>query len=283
MARMNWEYIVARAAQIVASYDTGVTLRQLYYRLVSEQAIPNKQSMYSTLSKKTAQARREGWFPSLIDNTRTIVQPASWDSPEDAMEALIQQYRRDRTENQEYSLYVAVEKNALRTLLGHWYQERGIPVIALGGYTSQTFVDRIIQHAYTHARPAVLIYAGDFDASGVDIQRDFENRTSGTWEQIHRVALTADQILEYDLPPAPGKATDPRRMRFILEHGQDIQVELDALPPDVLKGLYDSAVDEYWDDDAYQELLAEEEEEINFLKHGKESIVKKIKRDRLDD
>ncbi len=36
-ARLDWPPIIDRAAQIVASYDTGVTLRQLFYRLVAAQ------------------------------------------------------------------------------------------------------------------------------------------------------------------------------------------------------------------------------------------------------
>ena len=56
----RWPEVVAHAAEIVNSYDTTVTLRQLYYRLVSELLIPNVDSSYKTLSSRTAEARREG-------------------------------------------------------------------------------------------------------------------------------------------------------------------------------------------------------------------------------
>ena len=39
---------------------TSVTLRQLFYRLVSAQVIPNSQGAYKRLSALTAEARREG-------------------------------------------------------------------------------------------------------------------------------------------------------------------------------------------------------------------------------
>jgi hypothetical protein len=41
LARLDWPSIVARARTIVDGYDTGVTLRQLFYRLVSEHLLPN--------------------------------------------------------------------------------------------------------------------------------------------------------------------------------------------------------------------------------------------------
>src|SRR6266704_1478269 len=41
MARVNWQPVFERAAEVVRGYDTPVTLRQLFYRLVSEQVIPN--------------------------------------------------------------------------------------------------------------------------------------------------------------------------------------------------------------------------------------------------
>jgi hypothetical protein len=46
--------IPARARGIVNSYDTGVTLRELFYRLVAEQLLPNTAPMYRHLSNWTA-------------------------------------------------------------------------------------------------------------------------------------------------------------------------------------------------------------------------------------
>jgi hypothetical protein len=261
MMRLAWDAIITEAAAIVESYETGVTLRQLFYRLVSRELIPNKQSAYSRLSSLTARARREGWFPDLIDNTRIIRRPASWDSVEELMEQAKKQYRRDRSENQTHSIYVAVEKNALATLIASWYAHYGIPVLAFGGYPSQTFVNDILDDIDSQGRPAVLIYGGDFDATGVDILRDFLKRTNGVWDEELRIALNEDQIAQYKLPPLPGKSWDPRAASFTAAYGKLIQVELDALPPDVLKKIYDDAVAQYWDEDEYKEIRKEEEKE----------------------
>ena len=231
---MPWNDILRRAVEIVNSYDTGVTLRQLYYRLVSEGLMPNRQQSYKTLSAKTAAARREGWFPALIDRTRDIERFDTWESPEHALDWLTKIYRRPRDEGQEWSIYIGVEKHGLTTQLMAWFANLGIPVMALGGYSSQTFVDVVANDVHGQKRKSVLLYAGDFDASGMDIDRDFIERAH-IFDETVRVALTADIVRDYNLPPMPGKAEDSRSARFMLEHGELVQVELDALAPNDLR------------------------------------------------
>jgi hypothetical protein len=49
-ARIGWPAVIRQAAEIAGSYDTSVTLRQLFYRLVSVQVIPNTQGAYKWLT-----------------------------------------------------------------------------------------------------------------------------------------------------------------------------------------------------------------------------------------
>jgi hypothetical protein len=257
MSRLAWPSIVAHAAEIVRGYDTGVTLRQLHYRLVADGSIPNTAAAYKTLSRRTAEARRRGCFPSLIDRGRTIHGHPRFESPEHALDWLTNSYRRDRTEGQPWSVYMGVEKNAIVEQLMGWFGDLGIPVLALGGYSSQSYVDEVAAHVRAQDRPAVLLYAGDFDPSGEDIDRDFIAR-SAAFHEVVRVALTADLVSAYGLPPAPGKVTDSRASGFVRRHGRLVQVEVDALPPDVLRGLYQSALDRVWDTSAYAAVRAQE-------------------------
>lgn len=254
----DWKKILIRAKEIVESYDTGVTLRQLYYRLVSEGLIPNSQSVYKQLSHKSAIARREGWFPSLIDRTRAIESYPTWLSPTDSLKDTLNAWRRDRTEGQKHSLYVGVEKHGMTVQLIHWFGDLGIPVLALGGYSSQTFVDVVAADIERQGRPAILFYAGDFDPSGVDIDRDFEERTE-IFSKVIRVALNRKQVDDYDLPPMPGKETDSRSAKFILAHGELVQVELDALKPEDLRKLYKKAIDRYFDKKIWQKVVDRED------------------------
>lgn len=282
MAR-NWDDILGHAADIVGSYSTRVTLRQLFYRLVADSTLRNTRSEYGQLSAKTAQARRDGWFPALMDRTRDIERMYPlFQSTQEALDWVKRRYRRDRTEGQEYSIYLAVEKAGIVNQLNEWFgYPFGIPILPLQGYSSQSFVDQVVGDAIGDSsdgeaeihyandmeglpRPTVLIYAGDFDPSGEDIDRDFTERT-GCWDYVHRIALLPEQIAKYDLPPAMGKATDSRASQFIAKHGELVQVELDALPPDTLRGLYADVIAQYWDMDQYNVVLEQEREERDSL------------------
>lgn len=267
MTRLHWGPIVRHASEIVRSYDTGVTLRQLFYRLVSDGTLANTQSAYKSLSSRTAEARRQGTFPDLIDRGREIHRYETFAGVEQARQWLERIYRRDRTEGQEFSVYLGVEKAGMVIQLQSWFGDFGVPVLALGGYSSQSYVGDVVRDVHASKRPAVLLYAGDFDPSGEDIDRDFLARTE-CFDKVVRVALSADQVLQYDLPPQPGKATDSRASAFIARHGSLVQVELDALPPDTLRGLYEQALEEFWDASAFEQALEQEEAERAELAGG---------------
>ena len=257
---IGWAEILEHASDIVYSYGTQVTLRQLFYRLVSDETLRNTVSDYQNLSKYTAEARRADEFPSLLDRTSEIQIAQSWDSPREIVEASRRQYRRDRTEGQEQQLWLVVEKAGLLAQLDVWFGDLGLPMAALSGYASQTDVDTIRGEVDDDERSAILLYAGDFDPSGEDIERDFLERTD-CWDEVQRVALTAEQVEEFRLPELPGKSSDVRAGRFIARHGRLIQVEVDALDPNDLRNLFETAVDAYWDQSAYDVVIEQEDRE----------------------
>ena len=258
--RLNWQAILAQAGLIVQSYDTGVTLRQLFYRLLAAEFLPNSQSAYKTLSSRTADARRRGEFPDLIDRTRDIHRYQTFGGVDEARQWLRAIYRRDRTEDQSVSLYLGVEKNGIVEQLRSWFGNLGFPILALGGYSSQSYVADVIADVLEQERPAALIYSGDFDPSGEDIDRDFLARTQ-CFDHVVRVALTDEQVDDYRLPPQPGKKTDTRGASFVARHGRLVQVELDALPPDTLQDLYAQAIAQFFDRSVYESCLHKEREE----------------------
>jgi hypothetical protein len=268
---VTWPVLMEHAAGIVRSYDTEVTLRQLFYRLVADGSLPNTANYYRRLGAMTAERRRKGTFPELADNSSRVIRYQAFDGPQDGQDWLCDVYRRDRTEGQPWTIYLAVEKNALATQLDTWFSDpMGIPVYPLGGYASQPRIDEIRRDVESQGRPAVLIYAGDHDPSGEDIDRDFIARTD-CWDKVVRVALSREQVEQYSLPVSvePEVAAkigrDPRAGAFLARHGDLVQVELDALPPDVLRNLYRDIIGQYWDDDAYADVLEREEDERDQL------------------
>lgn len=261
MARRDWHAILEHAAGVVSSYDERITLRQLYYRLVADGTLANVDSSYKGLSRETA--RRAGRFPRLVHRTRRVDRLASFDSPDAAREWLRDVYRRDRTEGQDSNVYLGVEKDALAGLLTSWFEDRGVGIVAVRGYSSESLCELIADEAADDGRPALMLYAGDFDPTGEDIPRDLAERLDGV--RVERIALTAEQVERYDLPPQPGKRTDSRSARFELEHGRLVQVELDALAPDDLRTLYEDALVPLWDESTFEDVLERERGEREIL------------------
>jgi hypothetical protein len=270
--RVRWGHVLDAAREIVAEYDTRMTVRQLFYRLVAGQHLPNTPGYYRGLSWYTAIARREGTFPALADDSREFdghfrgdTSPA--DALDDALDDVVRYYRRDHTEGQPQSIYLAVEKRGMVSQLRAWFGDLDVPIVALGGFASQTLCDAVVRDVQERNRPAILLYAGDHDPSGHDIQRDFVARTD-CWKQVRRIALSAEQVAEYRLPEyAPTDAElkklrdDPRAKAFAAQYGSLVQYELDALAPADLRALYEAAVAEYWDADAAEAVQVRERRE----------------------
>jgi hypothetical protein len=244
MSRTGWPPVIERAAEIVREYETAVTLRQVFYRLVAEELIPNTESAYKRLSALTAKARREGTFPALTDHTRSVERVQTFTSPAEALGALARSYRRDLLEGQPWLPMIVVEKATLIVQVRSWFGDLCVPVGALRGYSSESYerviLDLVTRERDTSTREAVLLYCGDFDPTGEDIPRSFAELTG---LELQRVALTPEQVDEYDLPPALGKATDSRAADFMARHGRLVQVELEALSPAVLYDLLAAEVD----------------------------------------
>jgi hypothetical protein len=231
---------------------------------VVDKALPNSQSAYKRLSSVTAEARRNAGFPSLLDQTREIHRWGGFDGPADAVQYMRDIYHRNRDEKQDYSIYLGVEKKTLLQQLQQWFRKYGVAIVPLGGYSSQTYVDDVVNDLSHRRRPGVLIYAGDFDPSGMDILRDFEERCA-VFDDVVRIALNPEQIREYNLPVNPGKMTDTRAAGFIRDYGQLVQVELEALDPNTLKKLYEAALFEYYDTSIYEGVLEAEDADMDRL------------------
>lgn len=265
--RIKWGPVIARAGEIAQSFTIRPTLRQLFYAVVSEQLLPNTRYHYQQLSSLTAPMRDEGTFPELEDRTRKVHGGAvPTVPPRDNVRHLLSDlsYRfayRNRTDGQPYHVILGVEKDGMVAQLADAFYNYDLPVVALKGYGSQTYRKAIRELAEGDPRPSVLLYAGDWDPSGEDIERDLKSHVGDAYAVMERVALTHEQVFDWHLPINQGKVTDSRAPAFIEKYGDLYQVEVDALGPDRLAGLFRDAHARYHDVDAYTAVLAAEDED----------------------
>ncbi|MBA7576161.1 hypothetical protein ES708_17998 [subsurface metagenome] len=113
-----------------------------------------------------------------------------------------------------------------------------------------------------------MYYCGDFDPSGLSIYNSIKERLEAFGIFIHyeRIALTKGQIEKYKLPSDPGKQSDPNYNKFVSIYGSDMVVELDSLPPDILRKIIEDCILQNIDQGLLvqvQEKETEEQDKLN--------------------
>jgi hypothetical protein len=272
-----YDELIKAVNEILATYDPKekITLRQLFYQLVIRKIIENELKNYKLLSAKLVKAREDGDVDDgrFEDEERPVIggdadseDPTGYyEDHEDSFRTCWERYSRPRWWGQDYYVEIFVEKRALVKQIAEVAEPYGVTTCATRGYSSYTFIvnaiDRIMRCCERwegepgSIRKPVILQFGDRDPSGVDMTRDQEERLQryGLIERlcelgcdidycVERIALTAEQIEQYHLPPDPAKIKDKRTKKFIEEYG-NAAVELDALDANVLKKLVKEAIE----------------------------------------
>ncbi len=287
----SYEEVVAVSRRILSQYETAITLRQLYYRLVAQLIIPNTVNSYKRLSRIMVRARERGDLPPncLEDRSRRVLGRGDV-GYSSAQEYLAQKLRglqdswkgftMPMWEDQPVHLLISLEKDALSRLVSMVANRYSVRTFPTRGYPSYSYVREMARYMENRlgGKPKVVLYFGDFDPSGVDIERDLEERLSryGARDfKVVRVALTLDQIKRHRLPPMPVKRSDARAEGFMSEYG-DRSVELDALDPKLLQQLVEQAILSHIDLDAWEERQRKIRELRKWLREKLEDIERII-------
>lgn len=277
--------ILAMCRKITEEYlqmGIKITLRQLYYDLVSENIIPNHDTVYKKISKLLTDARYLGLidWDAIEDRNRPSVMHIDWDNPHDALTTLIAQYRLPRWEDQKYYLEVFTEKDALSSIIEPICDKYHIRFNVNKGYSSASIMYKLskrIAKKIDEGKEVILLYVGDFDPSGLDMVRDIDDRITEFLENgetyynsykfsIHHVALTLEQINERNPPPNPAKIKDPRAKWYIAKYGKK-SYEVEALKPQYLINKIEEAIHQYIENDKYIKYLDKEKKQKEDMKN----------------
>lgn len=268
LSKSNIEKLYVINSIITNYMDDGytLTLRQLYYQLVSRDIIPNESKEYSKLSNIVKNGRMAGIIDwnGIEDRIRVPKLPYYATDIDDAVQDTIDQYRLDRQQGQAHRVEVWVEKDALSAILYRATSKYHVRLMVNRGYSSISALYR----AYLRLNDGdTILYFGDHDPSGMDMIRDIKHRMStfGLDINVVPVALTMAQIEEFSPPPNPAKLTDPRASWYVEKYGT-ISWELDALPPHELLRLVENSITNLIDMDIYESMLLRENVDILKLK-----------------
>jgi hypothetical protein len=233
----------------IAEAEEPVTVRGLFYRVMSRGLVPKTEKGYSVVQRRTLRLRREGDLPYgwITDGSRLRLKPKTWSSTQAALENTAKMYRRDLWIDQELHVEVWTEKDAIRGVVYPVTEEFDVPLMISRGYSSETFLHETAEEINEKGRDAVIYQLGDHDPSGADAWRDIQRKLLGFVDPginlvFERIAVTPEQIVELNLPTRPTKQSDPRAAKFVGE-----SVEIDAIPSTTLRALVRQAI-ELWID-----------------------------------
>jgi len=240
-----------------------MTVRQVYYQLVSRQVIENNRPQYQAVSNALVDARKDGTIPWawIEDRLRRPRHVPMWDDLNDFAETVQRAYRRNVWAEQPAYLEVWLEKDALSGIFEDVLEPYGVTLNVGRGYDGWDSIHNAAER-YGDGQRTTVLYFGDLDPSGEDMVRSLRKRLAffGCNPEIIKCALVFDDIGKYNLPPDFTKATDTRQAAFVKKYG-DMAVELDALPVDVLRARLVAEVEARMDIKALSRVQELEQEE----------------------
>jgi 5S rRNA maturation endonuclease (ribonuclease M5) len=287
--RLDWEEIAKISYHEARNYyqqqGDALTLRGLFYILVSKNVIPNTKSAYKTLSDVLARLRYAGEFPAYLikDVTRKSsfleqIEKYATELTEEDIKKMVKDliesyssYSINPWTDQKNRVIIALEKEALFDITSSWIDELNVDGIKLGvynlrclkGFDSATDIislAKTVKKLKEEGYIPVILVISDFDPSGEEIFTDFRNRLielSGIKDlTVEKIMVTKEQIQKFNLPSAPESQEeieklrrDPRYKKFVETHGL-MRVETDALYsilPDKAKEILHNSILKYFD------------------------------------
>lgn len=267
--------LIEQANDIVAEFDGkgfDLTLRQLYYQMVSRDIIENTQRSYKRLGSILNDARLAGLmdWDAIEDRTRNLQTLTHWESVPQIVSAMSRNFRYDKWATQGFRPEVWVEKDALAGVVARACDALDVPYFACRGYTSQSEMWRAamrLEGYLDNDQIPIIFHLGDHDPSGVDMTRDIIDRLEMFMGgvEVERLALNWNQIEQYTPPPNPAKITDSRSSAYITQFGRS-SWELDALEPQVIVDMITSAILQYRDETAWDIVEDAEADDVALLR-----------------
>lgn len=282
MIPLQYSEYVKATNDIISQYDILLTVRQIFYRLVSSGFIQNTINSYKLFDRMITRGRERGDIDarSIVDRARQVMGgDYGYASVQDFVRTKIseledtEQYTRRIWDDQPQYVEAWVEKDALATLFSSIADGYRVVTYPSRGYSSYTKVYEAINKRFSlyGNRPITILHFSDHDPSGLNMTEDIQSRLYryGSHAKVKRIALTYIQVRQFGLEPMPTKISDSRWREYSLQYGNQCW-ELDALPPNELQNIIRDSIKGHIDVSRWNKTFKEIEKE-------KQSLQKKFK------
>jgi hypothetical protein len=258
-----------RREALLEIIDDGkpMTVRQVFYQATVRGLVEKAESGYAKVQTDLTVMRRAGELPYdwLADNTRWQRKPRTFGSVEEALVDTARSYRKSLWADADCYVEIWLEKDALAGVVYPVTSLYDVPLMVARGYASLSFLHTAAEYIGTLDVPAYIYHLGDFDPSGVNagekIEETLRELAPDADIYFERIAVTSEQINDWDLPTRPTKTRDRRAKNF----GSSISVELDAIEPNQLRTLVQETIEQHLPAEQFEVLKAAEESEREII------------------
>lgn len=283
----------------VLDEDHPQSVRHVFYRMTNPrlpEPVDKTEQGYRAVQTRLKLMRRASTVPYgwISDATRRGYHVATFSNGADFLRRHIGAYRADLWAEADAYVEVWCESRSIAGTIVDLCEEMAVSLYPAGGFSSITFAYEaadFIRAEVAAGKQANVIYIGDYDPAGVLIDRSIEAElrrhlngeqaammaelfddlvpggaaiASPFYDSVdlefHRLAITKEQIAEFDLPAKPRKETD-RRAQHVTE-----TVEAEAMPAAILRDLLRGKIESFLPPGALEVAKVAEEDERAHLK-----------------
>lgn len=254
---------------IINGEQEQITIRHLFYRLVGLGQIEKTEAGYKSLCGHLSKWRRSGEiaWDTFADNTRWHMGTDTFNGLDDALANTINCYRRNLWSEQSAHVEIWGEKDAISGILYREADTFGVKVFTCRGFASLSALysaANTFKRAVANGKEVFIYYFGDHDPSGLAIDRaavESFRDDFGVEVKLTRAAITPEQIKIHRLPTRPVKKSDTRAAEW-----QGGCVEVDTMPPAVLKAIVRDCITKHIDRHQWEQTLVIENAERETLR-----------------
>lgn len=249
------------AIYTAAAMEHPITLRGIYYRVVSAGKSEKTKAAYDRIGREVVKMRREGRLPYswVADGTRWTRKPNTFRDLEAALEDTKRLYRRRLWDTQEDEVQIFSEKDAITGVIFPITAKWDVPLCVVRGFSSETYLYSIAESIKDATWPVYFYQLGDHDPSGVVAWDSIVRKIRGFVPHVDlhaiRLAITEDQIRGsltggkplLTRPTDLSKGSKHAKSKVWTDMSIKDSIEVDSIPPTILRDLLDKTIEAHID------------------------------------
>ncbi len=254
-SKVELEALDAALVEIARTY-APITVRGAFYQAVSRGLVPKDETKgYRLVQRRLLKLRENLDIPygCITDGSRTVYGHARYRDAGEFARTVKTRYRQDYWAEADEYVEIWIEKDALAgVVMPVVVDEFGLDLHVTRGFASVTYLQAAAENIMLEDRPVYVYLFTDYDPAGMNIadkveQELWERAGDDSMIHVERVAVTPEQIRAYNLPTRPTKRSRRKSPTYYEAMHGGVSVELDAMPPDVLRNIVRERIERHMD------------------------------------